>query len=235
MKSCPTCNRTFEDTFTFCLIDGSILSAPFDPHATRQIPNARNTDPQTEVMPPSNFPNRDALPPTIPSPQPGYTPPPISNAVPYPQYPQFSQGQPAVNSPLKKRPPIPWSIPIVLVGLVLLVLIFGGRDKLLSLWGLFIAIILSVINLTALRLNTRNTTPPNFPNGRDVLPPTIAAPQAGYVQPQPMYNDPPYQQSPQFFQGQHISAKVPPFSFILALVVGVIPFLLIYYGLLPFR
>jgi hypothetical protein len=29
MKRCPTCNRTFEDTLTYCLIDGSILSAPF--------------------------------------------------------------------------------------------------------------------------------------------------------------------------------------------------------------
>src|SRR5437763_15240337 len=126
MKSCPTCNRTFEDTFTFCLIDGSILSAPFDPHATRQIPNARNTDPQTEVMPPSNYPNRDALPPTIPSPQPEYTPPPISNPVPYPQQPQFSQGQDAVNKPQKRRPPIPWIIPIALVVLVLLGSIYVG-------------------------------------------------------------------------------------------------------------
>jgi formylglycine-generating enzyme required for sulfatase activity len=31
MKSCPTCNRTFEDTMSFCLVDGAILSAPFDP------------------------------------------------------------------------------------------------------------------------------------------------------------------------------------------------------------
>jgi formylglycine-generating enzyme required for sulfatase activity len=33
MKSCPTCNRTFEDMMSFCLVDGSILSAPFDPNA----------------------------------------------------------------------------------------------------------------------------------------------------------------------------------------------------------
>jgi len=30
MKSCPTCHRTFEDTLTYCLVDGAVLSAPFD-------------------------------------------------------------------------------------------------------------------------------------------------------------------------------------------------------------
>lgn len=45
MKSCPTCNRTFEDTLTYCLIDGAILSAPFDPHATLVIPEPRQTTP----------------------------------------------------------------------------------------------------------------------------------------------------------------------------------------------
>ena len=34
MKSCPTCNRTYpDDTLAFCLIDGSVLSAPYDPRA----------------------------------------------------------------------------------------------------------------------------------------------------------------------------------------------------------
>lgn len=45
MKTCPTCQRTFEDTFTFCLVDGSILSAPYDPHETLRIPAPRSTDP----------------------------------------------------------------------------------------------------------------------------------------------------------------------------------------------
>jgi len=35
LKRCPTCNRTFSDeALSFCLIDGSILSAPYDPKAT---------------------------------------------------------------------------------------------------------------------------------------------------------------------------------------------------------
>lgn len=51
MKSCPTCNRTFEDTFTFCLIDGAILSAPFDPAAPKERPPSRDAaPPQTEVI-----------------------------------------------------------------------------------------------------------------------------------------------------------------------------------------
>jgi formylglycine-generating enzyme required for sulfatase activity len=50
MKSCPTCNRTFDDTLSFCLIDGSILSAPFDP---RETPHASNnaSPPRTERLP----------------------------------------------------------------------------------------------------------------------------------------------------------------------------------------
>lgn len=45
MKSCPTCKRTFEDGLTYCLVDGSILSAPFDPQATLQIPQQNPTVP----------------------------------------------------------------------------------------------------------------------------------------------------------------------------------------------
>jgi len=45
MKSCPTCKRTFEDTLTYCLVDGSILSAPFDPQATLALPQQNPTVP----------------------------------------------------------------------------------------------------------------------------------------------------------------------------------------------
>jgi len=52
MKSCPTCKRTYaDDTFTFCLDDGALLSAPSDPQTTLQIPAARDTDPpRTEIL-----------------------------------------------------------------------------------------------------------------------------------------------------------------------------------------
>jgi flagellar basal body-associated protein FliL len=53
MKSCPTCNRTYaDDTLTFCLVDGAILSAPYDPQATLQMAASRQTEqPPTQVLP----------------------------------------------------------------------------------------------------------------------------------------------------------------------------------------
>lgn len=55
MKACPTCKRTYGDeTLTFCLADGSLLSAPYDPHETLRIPATRATDPApTEIMNPT--------------------------------------------------------------------------------------------------------------------------------------------------------------------------------------
>jgi hypothetical protein len=53
MKSCPTCHRTYaDDTFTFCLDDGALLSTSYDPHATLRIPDTRPTAPaRTEILP----------------------------------------------------------------------------------------------------------------------------------------------------------------------------------------
>lgn len=46
MKSCPTCNRTYpDDTLAFCLEDGSILSAPYDPETTQSFPYSLNPEP----------------------------------------------------------------------------------------------------------------------------------------------------------------------------------------------
>lgn len=53
MKRCPICNRTFEDTFTFCLVDGSLLDAPSDQQASLNISEPRRTErPPTEVLSP---------------------------------------------------------------------------------------------------------------------------------------------------------------------------------------
>lgn len=48
MKTCPTCNRTYnDDTLSFCLHDGAILmSGAADPQATQRIPVPPKTDPQ---------------------------------------------------------------------------------------------------------------------------------------------------------------------------------------------
>jgi hypothetical protein len=53
MKRCPECNRTYPDeTLAFCLIDGAILSAPYDPPATTQASSLPFSDsPPTEIIP----------------------------------------------------------------------------------------------------------------------------------------------------------------------------------------
>jgi hypothetical protein len=81
MKSCPTCNRTFEDTLTFCLADGSLLSAPSDPQATQRMPASRKTDPPpTEVM--SAAASSSSLPPTQPAINVKDLPPTIASPLP---------------------------------------------------------------------------------------------------------------------------------------------------------
>jgi hypothetical protein len=65
LKECPTCKRTYSDpSITFCLADGSLLSAPFDPQATLHFPASHNTEspPVTEVMYPAS--EVISLPPT---------------------------------------------------------------------------------------------------------------------------------------------------------------------------
>jgi hypothetical protein len=150
MKSCPACNRTFEDTFTFCLVDGSILSAPFDPQATGQIPNVRDTTPPpTQVMSPPNFPNsRDALPPTMLAPQPGYTPPSSSNVMPNSGQPPFFQGQYISRNTPQKKTKL-WIVSVVLFVLWFVGVAFrigGGLTRLLLVAAL-IMMVISLINI----------------------------------------------------------------------------------------
>jgi hypothetical protein len=59
MKSCPVCHRTFSDeTLSFCLVDGSILSAPYDPQATIEINNSDAAHLlTTEIIPPAASPD----------------------------------------------------------------------------------------------------------------------------------------------------------------------------------
>lgn len=73
MKSCPACNRTYADeTLSFCLEDGSILSAPYDPDKTQLISPPSDTDSiltrisYNEAK--STSPHQPVL-PTLPSPQ----------------------------------------------------------------------------------------------------------------------------------------------------------------------
>jgi hypothetical protein len=53
MKRCPACGRTYaEDTFSFCLEDGAILSAPYDSERTQILPPPHHFNlPPTEILP----------------------------------------------------------------------------------------------------------------------------------------------------------------------------------------
>lgn len=53
MKQCPTCKRTYaDDGFTFCLEDGALLSAPFNPAEKNPAPTIRaGGPPPTAVLP----------------------------------------------------------------------------------------------------------------------------------------------------------------------------------------
>lgn len=89
MKSCPTCNRTYpDDTLAFCLIDGAVLSAPYDPQTKQPYQQPANEPPPTEIL--HSTPGRHEtipprLQPTMPTSPPVYAvdrqpPRPISNS-----------------------------------------------------------------------------------------------------------------------------------------------------------
>src|SRR6059058_3382361 len=72
MKRCPQCNRTYsDDALSFCLDDGSPLvsaAAPssFDPGATVQYPQGRDTTPQPTIAYPGAAPSMPPPPPAAP-------------------------------------------------------------------------------------------------------------------------------------------------------------------------
>ena len=111
MKTCPVCKRTFEDNLTFCLMDGTVLSAPDDEDQASSVTAPRITMPAaTAILNPTTNPG-------------GPRPPHISTIVspqPLPLYPpkqpaQSNQGQSG------KR----WLL-LGLAGLVGLILVAGA-------------------------------------------------------------------------------------------------------------
>lgn len=54
MKKCPQCNRTYADEgFTFCLEDGALLSAPYNPNKEEPLSTIQSSGPPpTLVLPP---------------------------------------------------------------------------------------------------------------------------------------------------------------------------------------
>lgn len=111
MKACPTCQRTYaDDTLTFCLMDGSVLSAPYDPHETLHLPASRITDPMpTQPSPPS----------TIQSPQ----------ALPlYPEKPQSQLKEKQDGKPWMRFGIVMSLVSLVAIG-VLISFIWSGKDR----------------------------------------------------------------------------------------------------------
>ena len=106
MKSCPTCNRTYpDDTLAFCLIDGAVLSAPYEPGQTARMPPTRQTNPPpTEVL---GAKDSQKLQSTI--------------YAPAPQVPPLHR-QEVLEVPEGKRSVTPW---VLVSGAILLVGIFG--------------------------------------------------------------------------------------------------------------
>ena len=98
MKSCPVCNRTYpDDTLAFCLVDGSVLSAPYDPQ--RSPGTASRGNPTATQI----------LKPTIPSePAPDL---PSTIRAPAPQVPPLYPGpRPQVEFEERTSSKVPWVI-----------------------------------------------------------------------------------------------------------------------------
>lgn len=78
MKRCPKCNRTYaDDGFTFCLEDGGLLSAPYDPENKEEPVSTIQSGgpPPTAVIPgPQQSARLEPPAPTIASPAPGGMP-----------------------------------------------------------------------------------------------------------------------------------------------------------------
>jgi TonB family protein len=101
IKRCPSCNRTYSDeSIAFCLADGSLLSAPFDPSA--------EAAPQTAILPSPTVASASSTQPAKPA---------IPTITSLPQY-----GGPAIPhdniSPRKSRGLLWAVIAIVLVALL---------------------------------------------------------------------------------------------------------------------
>jgi hypothetical protein len=140
MKSCPTCNRTYpDDTLAFCLMDGSVLSAPYDPSATRAAPSRSNQPPPTEVL-------------KAPA-KPAETHAPLQSTIraPVPEVPNLHAPQATVHAPEQSfSVPLPFRVALALRGILAVLSIipwvfFGGWGLMWNMHALFAG----VLSLTA--------------------------------------------------------------------------------------
>ena len=123
MKTCPSCNRTFDDTMTFCLVDGSVLSAPNDPNETLRPTNPHVSNaPPTAILDPTTNPG-------------GRRPPQLSTIVspqPLPLYPPKPPAQ--LNQGRNRKPWLALGIAaffglILIAGTIMAFIWFGNDDE----------------------------------------------------------------------------------------------------------
>lgn len=141
MKSCPTCNRTYpDDMLAFCLMDGAVLSASYDPSDTERRPAPRGSNaPPTEVLsaPKVTVETSPPLQSTIRAPA------PQEPILPADKEPHYSQGK-------QNRSPglLRWAILVIVLILWLLGLIAHIGGSLIH-FLLFVAVIALIYNLVA--------------------------------------------------------------------------------------
>jgi energy-converting hydrogenase Eha subunit A len=141
MKSCPTCKRTYpDDNLAFCLMDGAVLSAPYDPAESPRRPATHgSTAPPTEVL---NAPKVTAE-----------TSPPLQSTIraPAPQVPTLPSDKVKRSSQGKQnRSPTPLRWIILVILLISWLLGFLGHiGGSLIHFLLFVAVIALIYNLVA--------------------------------------------------------------------------------------
>jgi TonB family protein len=113
MKRCPSCNRTYADeSISFCLADGSLLSAPYD--------SSREEAPPTENMPSTT---RQAVPPTQPSKA------PIPTITSFPEQHRFTATDMQAIPSRRNRRPLFWTIAAVVGVAIFLIMVFAVRHR----------------------------------------------------------------------------------------------------------
>lgn len=121
MKTCPVCKRTFEDNLTFCLMDGTVLSAPDDEDETPSVTAPRITVPApTAILNPTTKPG-------------GPRPPHISTIVSPQPLPLYSPKQPAQANEGRSRKPwlalgIAAFVGLILIAGTIMAFIWFGDD-----------------------------------------------------------------------------------------------------------
>lgn len=113
MKHCPTCNRTYSDeTISFCLADGSLLSAPYRP--------SKEEGPPTEIMPPAT---RLAVPPTQSAKA------PIPTISSFPVKHDFAPTKNDAVRPVGNFRPMFWTIASLVAVAIILGIVFALRHR----------------------------------------------------------------------------------------------------------